>query len=40
MSAFVNLFGWDKVSWIKKVLIAIPLVAAFAAWQYYTKPKC
>jgi len=31
--------GWHKLSWTKKILIAIPLVAAFAGWQYYTKGK-
>jgi hypothetical protein len=34
-----KLFGWDKLSWPKRILIAIPLVAAFAGWQYYTKSK-
>ena len=31
--------GWNKLSWTKKILIAIPLVGAFAGWQYYTKGK-
>ena len=37
MSAIDNALGWNKLSWTKKILIAIPLVAAFAGWQYYTK---
>ena len=39
MGAIDNAFGWDKLSWTKKILIAIPLVAAFAGWQYYTESQ-
>lgn len=31
--------GWNKLSWPKKIMIVIPLVAAFAGWQYYQKGK-
>ena len=39
MGAIDDALGWNKLSWTKKILIAIPLVAAFAGWQYYTKNK-
>jgi len=39
MGAIDNMFGWDKLSWPKRIAIAIPLVAAFAGWQYYAKSK-
>lgn len=39
MGAIDNALGWNKLSWTKKILIAIPIVAAFAGWQYYQKGK-
>jgi len=37
VGAIDNALGWNKLSWTKKILIAIALVAAFAGWQYYNK---
>jgi predicted negative regulator of RcsB-dependent stress response len=37
MGAIDNWLGWDKLSWTRKILIAIPIVAAVIGWQYYTK---
>ena len=39
MGAIDNALGWNKLSWTKKILIAIPLVAAFVGWQYYNKSQ-
>ena len=39
MGSIDDALGWNKLSWTKKILIAIPLVGAFAGWQYYTKNK-
>ncbi len=39
MGAIDNALGWNKLSWTKKILIAIPIVAAFIGWQYYTKSQ-
>jgi hypothetical protein len=39
MGAIDNAFGWNNLSWTKKTLIAIPLVGAFAGWQYYSKSQ-
>jgi hypothetical protein len=39
MGAIDNALGWDKLSWTRKILIAIPLVGLFAGWQYYNKSK-
>jgi hypothetical protein len=37
MSAIDNWLGWDKLSWPKKILIALPLLAAVLGWQYYSR---
>ena len=38
MSAIDNLlFGWDKLSWPKRILIALPFAAAFIGWTYYSR---
>ena len=37
MGAIDDKLGWNKLSWTKKILIAIPLAAAFFGWQYYNK---
>ena len=34
-----NALGWNKLSWTKKILIAIPIVAAVIGWQYYQKAQ-
>ena len=39
MGAIDDKLGWNKLSWPKKIVIAIALAAAFAGWQYYTKGK-
>ena len=37
MGAIDDALGWNKLSWTKKILIAIPIVGALVGWQYYTK---
>jgi HAD superfamily hydrolase (TIGR01509 family) len=32
-----DLFNWEKVSWPKRIAIAIPFLAAFIGWQYWSK---
>jgi hypothetical protein len=39
MGVFNDLLNWEKVSWPKRIAIAIPFVAAFIGWQYYSKHK-
>ena len=39
MGAIDNALGWNKLSWTKKILIAVPIVAAFVGWQYYNKSQ-
>src|SRR5262249_51752760 len=29
--------GWHKLSWTKKILIALPILAAVIGWEYYQK---
>lgn len=31
--------GWNNLSWTKKILIAIPIVAALIGWKYYDKAQ-
>ncbi len=35
MSFLDEKIGWYKLSWGKKILIGIPLMAAVLAWKYY-----
>src|SRR5262245_7637192 len=37
MSAIDNLFGWDKLSWPKKIMIGLPIAAAVIGWTYYDR---
>jgi hypothetical protein len=37
MGSIDDALGWNKLSWTKKILIAIPIVGAMVGWQYYTK---
>ena len=39
MGVINDLFNWEKVSWPKRIAIAIPFVAAFIGWQYYSKSQ-
>jgi hypothetical protein len=39
MGVINDLFNWDKVSWPKRIVIAIPFIAAFIGWQYWTKSR-
>ena len=39
MGAIDNALGWNKLSWTRRILIAIPIAAAFIGWQYYTKSQ-
>ena len=37
MGSIDDALGWNKLSWTKKILIAIPLAGAFIGWTYYQK---
>ena len=39
MGAIDNALGWNKLSWTKRILIAIPIAGAFIGWQYYNKSQ-
>jgi predicted negative regulator of RcsB-dependent stress response len=39
VGAIDNALGWNKLSWTKKILIAIPIVGALIGWQYYNKSQ-
>jgi hypothetical protein len=39
MGIIQDLFNWEKVSWPKRIAIAIPFAAAFIGWQYWTKSQ-
>lgn len=39
MGIIHDLFNWEKVSWPKRIAIAIPFAAAFIGWQYWSKSQ-
>jgi hypothetical protein len=39
MGIIHDLSNWEKVSWPKRIAIAIPIAAAFIGWQYWSKSQ-